>query len=398
MAVRPDVVELPHRGVPAFSGRAHTLPVVDPILRGSVGPEVEDVQRRLGRLGHAAGDDPGVFDEATQAAVRLFQQQRGLAADGIVGDDTWRALVGASFRLGDRLLYVTRPMLHGDDVRELQRRLSRLGFDAGYDDGVYGPQTFDAVRDFQLNAGLVVDGLAGPATFDLLVRLHRRHQEAPAYAVRERDALRHPPRLSIAGARIMVDPGHSVDLPGLINPDGVPEHEITWRIATSMEGRLAALGAQVILSRGPTTGPTPSERAAHANRENVEVIVSIHGNGTPSSRAAGAAAYYFGTDAQASDRGRRLADLSLREIVKATGTADCRAHASTTTILRESRAPAVLVEPGFITHPVEGRAMAEPEHQHRIAAALSDAVLTFLVGAPAAAEVEHPRAQVPATS
>jgi N-acetylmuramoyl-L-alanine amidase len=128
---------------------------VDLIARGSVGPEVEDVQRRLDGLGHAcSGDERGEFGPATDRAVRTFQQQRGLPADGIVGDDTWRALVGASYRLGDRMLYVTRPMLQGDDVRDLQRRLNRLGFDAGYDDGVYGPETFEAVREFQLNVGL----------------------------------------------------------------------------------------------------------------------------------------------------------------------------------------------------------------------------------------------------
>ena len=360
--------------------------LVEHIARGRVGPEVEDVQRRLEGLGLACdGDDTGVFGTHTDRAVRTFQQRRGLPADGIVGDDTWRALVGASYRLGDRMLYVTQPMLQGDDVRDLQRRLNRLGFDAGYDDGLYGQQTFEAVREFQLNVGLGPDGITGPETVDQLVRLHRQHQEAPAYAVREREELRRPPRLTVAGARVMIDPGHSIDDPGLRTPNGVAEHEITWAIASLVEGRLSARGAHVVLGRGPTTSPTPSERAALANREDVEAVLSIHGNGLDTPAARGAAAYYFGTEGYVSEAGRMLAQLSLDAVCHEVETPNCRTHPSTSALLRETLAPAVLVEPGFLTHPDEGVALTDASYQRKVAAALADAVLAFLVGAQPAA-------------
>ena len=355
--------------------------LVEPIAHGSVGPEVEDVQRRLEDLGLSCGhDDRGEFGDGTLTAVRIFQQRRGLPADGVVWLDTWWALVGASYRLGDRMLYVTRPLLQGDDVRDLQRRLNRLGFDAGYDDGLYGHQTFDAVREFQLNVGLPPDGITGPDTVDQVRRLHRQHQEAPAYAVREREELRRPPRLTVAGARVMIDPGHSEARPGHTAPDGTPEHVVTWRIANLLEGRLAARGAHVILGRGPTTSPTPSERAALANREDVEAILSIHGNALSSPSARGAAAYYFGTDGYVSERGRRLAQLCVDAVCTALDTPNCRTHPSTSALLRESRAPAVVVEPGFLTHPQEGLALVDPAHQRRIADTLADALVAFLLG------------------
>jgi N-acetylmuramoyl-L-alanine amidase len=354
---------------------------MDPIRHGSVGPQVEDVQRRLAALDWPSDPDPhGEFRDATDAAVRAFQQQRGLPADGIVGPDTWRSLVAASYRLGDRMLYVKRPHLHGDDVRELQRRLNRLGFDAGYDDGIYGRQTFDAVREFQLNVGLEVDGIAGPSSVDLLQRLHRQHQEAPAYAVREREQLRRPPRTSVAGARIMVDAGHGPDDPGLTSPNGQPEHEITWAIASLVEGRLSALGAHVVLARGPATSPSNSDRATLANDEDVEAILSIHVNGTDSRNARGAAAYYFGTEGYVSERGRMLAQLTVDAIVAVTGTPNCRTHPSTSALLRESRAPAVIIEPGFLTHPGEGEQLTDPHHQRLVAAAIAEATQTFLAG------------------
>jgi N-acetylmuramoyl-L-alanine amidase len=352
------------------------------IQSGSVGAEVEDVQRRLTTLGWSCtDDDPGRFGPVTGEAVRAFQQERGLQADGIVGPDTWRSLVAAGYRLGDRMLYVTRPEIHGDDVRDLQRRLNRLGFDAGYDDGIYGPQTFDAVREFQLNVGLEVDGITGPSTLDVLRRLHRGHQEAPVYAVREREQLRRPVRrASLAGARIMIDAGHSRELPGIDAPDGTSEHVVTWQLAALLEGRLSALGAHVVLARGPATSPTPSERAALANAEDVEVIVSLHANGVDSVRARGAAAYFFGTEGYVSERGRMLAQLAVDAICDATGTENCRTHPSTTSLLRESRAPAVIVEPGFLTHPEESRQLLDPAYQRVIASALADALRGFLVG------------------
>ncbi len=77
-----------------------------------------------------------------------------------------------------------------------------------------------------------------------------------------------------------------------------------------------------------------------------------------------------------------MADLALESVVASTGAPDCRTHPSTTAILRESRAPAVMIEPGFLTHPQEGMALTDPDHQGAIATALSDALVTFLVGQP----------------
>ncbi len=351
------------------------------IAIGAAGPEVLDIQRRLEALGYACdGDDPSLFGDATRAAVRLFQQRRGLTADGIVGDDTWRSLVEAGFALGDRMLYLRKDLIRGDDVRDLQRRLNQLGFDAGYVDGVFGQQTFEALREFQLNTGLQVDGIAGPSTVDGLKRLHRQHQEAPAFAVKEREALRYQQRTSIAGARIMVDPGHCPEDPGYITADGVEEHDITWMIANRVAGRLSALGARVVMSRGPNTSPSSVERAQLANGEEVEAILSVHLNAVPSPTARGAAAYFFGQDDYVSERGRRLAQLAVDNVVARTGTPNCRTHPSGSTLLRSSRAPAVIVEPGFLSHPDEGGLLRDPDHQALVAQALTDALVTFVVG------------------
>jgi N-acetylmuramoyl-L-alanine amidase len=156
---------------------------MDPLARGSTGPEVTDVQRLLRDLALLSGggvDEVGVFGPATDRAVRALQQRAGLPSDGVVDGETWQALVAASFRLGDRMLFRTRPMLRGDDVRDLQERLSRLGFDVGIIDGVFGPETHTALVAFQSEVALEADGILGPTTLDQLRRLQRDHHRAPA--------------------------------------------------------------------------------------------------------------------------------------------------------------------------------------------------------------------------
>jgi len=144
-----------------------------PVRPGDRGPAVEDIQRRLLALGYDLGRTgvDGVFFGATMEAVRAFQATRELAGDGIVGDETWSALVDASFTLGDRMLYLRLPHFHGRDVASLQQALNALGFACGVSDAIFGAFTERAVREFQLNSGLPADGIVGPETVRTITNL-----------------------------------------------------------------------------------------------------------------------------------------------------------------------------------------------------------------------------------
>jgi peptidoglycan hydrolase-like protein with peptidoglycan-binding domain len=66
--------------------------------------------------------------------------------------------------LGDRLLYFAQSLLRGDDVADLHRKLTVLGYVIEDEEGVFGTSTERAVILFQRKAGLVPDGIVGPKT------------------------------------------------------------------------------------------------------------------------------------------------------------------------------------------------------------------------------------------
>src|SRR5713226_9907081 len=102
------------------------------VLRvGDKGSAVADVQARLVALGYPITDVRGAVGTETESAVKVFQIRRGLSPDGVVEQHTWRELVEAGWTFGTRTLYLRRPPMRGDDVRDLQTRLNALGFDAG---------------------------------------------------------------------------------------------------------------------------------------------------------------------------------------------------------------------------------------------------------------------------
>ena len=160
---------------------------------GDTGEAVRQLQRRLGAAGFLpeAPVIPDVYCPVTEQAVAAFQVDRGLTSTGVADDDTLTALEEAWWSLGDRPLMLRSPNLRGDDVAELQRVLSRLGFDAGRIDGIFGAKTSHAVGDFQLNAGLEVTNVCDDGTVRVLRRLSKMTGDGPGIsAVRDAEQAR----------------------------------------------------------------------------------------------------------------------------------------------------------------------------------------------------------------
>lgn len=312
-----------------------------------------DLQTRLEKLGFVIDslELGGTFGPSTEMAIKEFQQRSGLDVDGIVGVDTWKALVESSWTLGDRPLRLSQPFLRGDDVRELQVRLNALGFTAGKHDGIFGLGTAAALRDFQRNLAVNEDGIVGHETLRALERLRMVIKPGLGPRITEREARRADPP-GLAGKRIVLDPGHGGDDAGEIGPGGETESDWVFRLSAKLALLLDAEHAHTMLTRGPHDGPEESQRAQLANRFGADLLLSIHLNSHPTPIAAGAATYYFQGGTVASEPGEYLAGLIQQALIRA-GRPDCSSHGKAYPILRETQMPAVLVEPGFITNPEE---------------------------------------------
>ena len=359
------------------------------IRRGDRGPRVHDVQTRLVALGFSIDTfelEGNTFDESTEAAVRAFQQERGLLVDSVVGKGTWHELIEAGYALGDRVLYLRRPFTRGDDVRALQRRLNLLGFDPGREDGILGEQTGQAIVDFQRNVGLHADGIFGATTTQALDRL----LAAPVTAlgrtsVRETEGLR-ATGVSLRGKKVAIDPGHGPDDPGFSGPGGSRESEITFELAEALREELAGRGAEPLILRSRDEDPEPSDRAALANEAEADVLVSIHLNGHEDASAEGSSSYYFGGMGSDSVAGSALAELIQDEVTAAVGLKDGRTHPKAFPILRETRMTAVQIEPCFITNPKEELMLGEEPFRRELARAVAAAIERYFAGRRGEAE------------
>lgn len=139
------------------------------LQRGNQGSQVFALQENLKMAGYYDGKITGFYGWATQAAVRRFQQAKGLSVDGIAGSKTLSVLYGTSS--GDSNLATSILLRRGSRgivVTQLQNTLKAKGFFNGPVTGYYGLLTEEAVRGFQRTKGIRADGIAGSNTLSAL--------------------------------------------------------------------------------------------------------------------------------------------------------------------------------------------------------------------------------------
>lgn len=288
---------------------------------GDQGPAVRDIQDRLAALSFDPGADArSVFGEGTCKAVSEFQKAKGLDADGIVGPITWRALYEAGYRLGDRILFMRRPMMRGEDVAELQSRLNSLGFDTGKVDGIFGPDTERAVVDFQHNRHLAEDGKMGPEVVTEIHLVTRGEMKEGRQAIREREWLRMLPE-TVAGARIFLD----------ADCRDQDESSAAWEAASAAALAIQEAGGVPMMSRSNDIQLPERLRANRANRMGSDIIIAFRIN-----RDGEDCVFYFASEHSTSQAGEALANAIALSVG---GRVEGRASA----MLKETRAPAAVV-------------------------------------------------------
>ncbi len=151
-----------------------------PLKKGCTGDDVKELQTRLTVLGYYKGKISGEFLDATEEAVRAYQEANGEEATGVADVDTLTILLQASEASSDATdtgtvmqgtVAYTERLAKGSTgtlVKQLQTRLTELGYYSGPISGNFLGKTMTAVKTLQKQNGVTVDGIVGEVTWNLI--------------------------------------------------------------------------------------------------------------------------------------------------------------------------------------------------------------------------------------
>ncbi len=220
---------------------------------------------------------------------------------------------------------------------------------------------------------------------------------------------------------VVVDPGHGGPNTGAVGSGAMVEKELALELSRKVKAALAKrLDAKVVLTREKDVALPLSERVALANAARPDLFISVHANSMPTQkqreRTEGIETFFLSASAS-DDEARKtaareneelpghekarhddtlafiLADLQRSEahvdssraayavhqkLIAATGAADRGVQQAPFYVLMGVESPAILVEVGFISHPEEGKRLADPKYQQKLADAIADGVAAFL--------------------
>ncbi|MDR2515592.1 MAG: peptidoglycan-binding protein [Christensenellaceae bacterium] len=150
-----------------------------PLKKGSEGSVVEALQKALIALGYLKADATGFYGSATQSAVKAFQKDNHLSADGVAGEKTQSVIAAKSSSSGSSSPVPVetgaaglQKGAEGAAVKALQEKLKALSYFSGDCTGFFGAMTESAVKKFQLRNALDEDGIAGAKTLELLEKAY----------------------------------------------------------------------------------------------------------------------------------------------------------------------------------------------------------------------------------
>jgi N-acetylmuramoyl-L-alanine amidase len=342
---------------------------------------IELISNTLLRLGFITTPSD-IFDEKLTQGIKAFQQERGLTATGVINEITARSLEEARFKLGDRVLSLnSASIMRGDDVSNLQDRLIQMGFNCGKVDGIFGANTERAVKEFQKSVGITSDGKCGPATLISLMRLVKTVSGGAPNQLREtvKHSVRSP---ALANKVIVIDPSWGGEFTGE-SANGVVESEIVFDLAQRLEGRLIALGVNVVLTRSANNSPLEIDRIKVANSVNADLVIALKVDSYKNENANGVATYFYGRDDKGvrSVVGERFANLIQREICARTDLLNCQTHAKSWDLLRLTIAPTVRIDLGYLSSPYDAKRLATAAFRDQLAEAMIVAIQRLYLSA-----------------
>lgn len=311
-----------------------SLIYTSPIMQGN---DVSQVQLRLKELGFYTGEVDGLFGPGCDSAVRSFQSANGLTIDGSVGPATWAKLfndTASTIVEYNRALYYTSPVMTGNDVSHVQRRLKELSYYGGFIDGSFGLATDKAVRDFQRANGLAIDGSIGPATWGSLFG-----SSSPGTGESGKGNLGNI-------RKVFIDAGHGGYDPGA-SGNGLREKDIVLSMALKLGDLLSNKGITVNYSRTTDKYLTLEQRANLANAWGADLFISLHCNAFSVTSANGTECFTHPTASASTKALSRNVSNDMARKLNLTNRGHKEANFA---VLRLTKMPAILIETAFITN------------------------------------------------
>lgn len=202
--------------------------------------------------------------------------------------------------------------------------------------------------------------------------------------------------------KIVVDYGHGGREPGAINSQNIKEKDITLSVGSKIAQLLEQKGYEVILTRQGDRFVALDDRTSLANKKHADLFISIHAN-SGNNAACGVETYYscfqtvpstkIGNDSScirianhvhekldtASNFFATCVHRSLLEKINQEQTVCDRGvkSAAIAQVLIGSNMPAALVEIGFLSHPQEGKKLADHQYQQLIAQGICNGIETY---------------------
>ena len=192
-------------------------------------------------------------------------------------------------------------------------------------------------------------------------------------------SLRHPPKVSssqnsksLAGIKILLDPGHGGPDSGASGPTGYHEKQVTLIMAKLVRDQLLARGATVYMTREEDKDVTLEQRVAMIDKIKPAIAISIHYNSLPDEGDAqntqGFGAFWYNAQAHS------LAVFMHNYVVKKLGRSSYGVFWDNLALTRPTTAPSVLLEVGFMSNPVEFEWVTNPQEQPKMANAIAEGI------------------------
>ncbi len=184
---------------------------------------------------------------------------------------------------------------------------------------------------------------------------------------------------------IVVDAGHGGNDPGKVSGNNVLEKDVNLQIATKLANELENAGYKVIMTRTEDNGLYKEDdinkkavdlraRCEIAEKENADLLISIHQNSFSDSSVRGGQTFYY----THSDKGKKMATLIQKHLKSADkdNTREAKANDSYY-LLIHTPCICVIVECGFLSNTAETELLVSDEYQNRLAGSIADGIKEY---------------------